>query len=141
MTRPELKYFQPKEFGKWWPLMSAELLEKLDLFRERWGAPVSVSPVEGGIGRHDDSHSQHNVNLWGEVRAVDVFPQGMNSAESRARAFQIAVDVGFTGVGLYTDTQPSNLLHIDVRKDRSEGQPATWSRVDGQYKGITEVIA
>ena len=43
----ELKYFSRSEFGIWWPLMSQDLLQKLDLFREKWGAPVVVpSPTE-----------------------------------------------------------------------------------------------
>lgn len=142
VTRPTLKYFKPKEFGIWYPLMSAELLKKLDKFRERWGRPVMVSPVEGGIGRHGgDSATQHNVDRWGEVRAIDVFPEGMTSATERQRAYDIAKEVGFTGIGIYTDTVPSNLLHVDVRADRVAGDPAKWSRVNGKYGAIAEVLA
>ena len=39
-TRPELKHFKPSEFGLWYPLMNAELLTKLDAFREAWGAQL-----------------------------------------------------------------------------------------------------
>lgn len=145
-----LKHFSPDEFGEWWPHMSPELLRKLDAFRERWGAPVVVSPAHGGIGRHlgDGDESQHNVDEWGEVRAVDVFPKVpagasgyryINTTAERERAYRVARSVGFTGIGLYTDTSPGNMLHVDVRK--SAGYVATWSRVDGNYLGIEQVTA
>lgn len=147
-TRPDLKHFTPSEFGLWWPLMNAELLTKLDAFREAWGAPVKISPASGGIGRHQgsDGTSQHNIDKWGEVRAVDVFPlvevrpgeyRYMNSQADRARAFNTAKQVGFRGIGLYTDTTPGNMLHVDTR---DADRVATWSRVAGNYRGISEVL-
>lgn len=141
MTRPTLEYFSADEFGAWWPFMSADLLQKLDEFRRRWGAPVTVSGAHGALGRTGDGHSQHNVDRWGEVRAIDVFPKGMDSLADRTRAFDIAKSIGFTGIGIYTDTKPSNMLHLDVREDRNAGDPAKWSRVGGRYLGIDEVIA
>jgi hypothetical protein len=141
MTKPKLRYFSAAEFGIWWPLMADDLLIKLDAFRELWGAPVRISPAAGGIGRHlgINDTSQHNVDRWGEVRAIDVFPDGMNNRASRERAYQLARQCGFTGIGLYTDTMPQNLLHVDVRKETG-GRVATWARVAGQYVGIGEVI-
>lgn len=144
-----LKYFSPSEFGKWWPHMSPELLRKLDAFRERWGHPVQISPANGALGRHQGhgGTSQHNVDAWGEVRAVDVFPKlpagasgyrYIETASERARAYQMARAVGFTGIGLYTDTRPGDMLHVDVRP--SSGV-ATWSRVDGSYMDIGQVLA
>ena len=151
VSMPKLKHFSAAEFGVWWPLMSRDLLIKLDKFREEWGAPVVISPAPGGIGRtggHSDS-SQHNIDVWGRVRAVDIFPQvmapegrrGIVSASERERAYRVAKSVGFTGIGLYTDTSPSNMLHVDVRRDRQPGSPAKWSRVAGNYRAITEVLA
>lgn len=116
VTRPTLTYFKPSEFGLWWPLMNSQLLVKLDLFRELWGAPVMISPAQGGIGRHDDSNSQHNVNKWGEVRAIDVMPQGMDTAQDRQRAVRLAEQVGFTGIGIYPHWQPRPGIHLDVRE-------------------------
>lgn len=145
MTRPKLKYFKASEFGVWYPLMSRDLLVKLDAFREAWGSPVIISTAHGGIGREDTSDSQHNVLRWGEVRAIDVFPMVggnfMTTAFDRARARAVATSVGFTGIGLYADTSPGNMLHVDVRKDRREARPAEWSRVAGQYLGIERVLA
>ena len=137
--KPKLRYFTPAEFGVAYPLINSDLLVKLDEFRHRWGRPVRVSPVAGAIVRHaGDSSSQHNVDRWGETRAIDVFPAGMDSLDERQRAYQIAREVGFTGIGIYTDTKPSNLLHVDVRPG---DRVATWGRVDFKYVGISEVVA
>lgn len=129
VTRPSLKYFSAQEFGVWFPLMSAELLIKLDAFRHAWGAPVEISPAEGGIGREDESNSQHNVSAWGEVRAIDVMPRGMSTEAERRRAVAIAKEVGFTGIGIYPDWKPRAGLHLDVRKPQSPGHVATWSGI------------
>ena len=138
MSKPTLRYFKASEFGGFYPLINSDLLIKLDEFRHRWGRPVTVSPVAGSIIRHGgDSESQHNIDRWGETRAIDVFPEGMNTLAERQRAYQIAQEVGFTGIGIYTDTKPSNLLHVDVRPG---DYVATWARVEGQYVGISEVI-
>ncbi|WP_444884863.1 hypothetical protein [Microbulbifer sp. PSTR4-B] len=147
VTRPKLNHFSRDEFGIWYPLMSADLLQRLDRFRTEWGGRVIVSKAEGGIGREDDSNSQHNVTRWGEVLAIDVFPQVqdvqgnwhyLNSPEQLERAYQVARSVGFTGIGLYTDTQPGHMVHLDVRPG---DHIATWSRIAGEYRGISEALA
>ena len=141
LTMPEndqLRYFQPSEFREWWPLMSTELLNKLDEFRHRLGVPVTISPASGALGRKlGASTSQHNVDLWGEVRAVDVMFNGV----SLERAYEVAKQVGFTGIGAYPDWQPSPGLHLDVR----QAPLALWSGIKegGKqvYKGISEAFA
>lgn len=148
VTKPTLKYFKPHEFGIWWPLMNNQLLLTMDQFRELWGYPVQISKAGGSLGRHGgDSKSQHNVDLWGGVKAADMFPmlpdgkggyRYIQTADERNKAFQIAKQAGFTGIGIYTDTKPGNLLHGDVRDGL---RVATWSRVAGEYKGIYEVLA
>lgn len=129
MSRPDLKYFKPSEFGVWWPLINADLLRKADEFRDRWGAAVMISQAEGGIGREDDSGSQHNVLKWGEVRALDLMPKGMDTAYDRRRAVNIAMAVGFTGIGIYPDWQPRPGIHVDVREPKEPGHIAMWSGV------------
>lgn len=148
MKKPKLKYFSASEFGLWWPLMSSDLLKKLDLYREKWGDVVEVSKHKDALGRTGvggEDKSQHNVTLWGEVRAVDVFPkkngQYITSLAERQRAYQIAREVGFTGIGIYTDTKLGNMLHLDVREGRTAQNPAQWSRVNQNYSGIMDVIA
>jgi len=68
------------------------------------------------------------------VRAVDIFPKigsgYISSAADLERAFHIAKSVGFTSVGVYTDTAPGFMLHVDVR---SSGE-TNWSRIAGVYE-------
>lgn len=143
MRKPSLKYFTPSEFGIWYPLMDNELLSKLDRFRELMGSPVTVSPVEGALGRHggQGDTSQHNVDMWGTVKAIDVFPTinglPITTAAQRQFAYDKAIEAGFTGVGLYTDTSPSNMMHLDVRKADTL---AKWSRINGDYLAISEAL-
>lgn len=144
-SRPALAHFKADEFGLWWPLMNADLLAKLDEFRARWGHPVRVSPADGSRGRVDTSESQHNIiHTLGSVRAVDVFPtvngRGMSAGDMQA-AVALAAEVGFTGIGVYTDTEPYPMLHLDVRPGREPGSPALWSRVNGEYGGLWEAFA
>ncbi|MCP5136049.1 MAG: hypothetical protein H6981_04540 [Gammaproteobacteria bacterium] len=139
-----LRHFSPAEFGEDWPRMSVALLARLDLFRERLGSPVIISPAPGALGRQlgASDTSQHNIDRWGEVRAADVM---LPRTDLRDRAtgeavVQIARGL-FGGVGLYLDWQPHNGLHLDVRGYRRSGLPyptevATWSRVAGQYVAL-----
>lgn len=142
---PELEFFEPSEFGPYWPLMSEKLLIKLDEFRRRVGYRVSVSPAVGSIGRPvinlgeetneevSDNATQHNYLKWGEVRAIDIMPRPPNGATpaERRRWFEIAKAVGFTGIGIYPHWRPRAGLHVDVRVDHEEGRPATWAGVRG----------
>lgn len=123
--------------------MNKGLLLKLDAFREVWGFPVEVSKAPGGIGRHGGEHdaSQHNIDKWGEVRAVDIFPKvpdgkgGYRYIKTGAelkRAHQLALQVGMQGVGSYTDTMPGYMLHVDNRQDENN-HVEQWSRVSGNY--------
>lgn len=145
MSRPKLTYFKASEFGPWWPLMNRDLLLKLDAFRERWGAPVQISPAEGGTGREDDSNSQHNALKWGEVRAVDIMPHGMDTPAMRQLAVTIAEEVGYTGIGVYPDWKPHPGIHVDVREPEIPGHVAKWSGVieDGRqvYAAIERGLA
>jgi len=145
----KLKYFKPSEFGRWWESMAPGQLSALDKFRELWGYPVRISPMAGAVGRNLGPHdtSQHNVDKWGEVRATDFFPmlpdgkggwRYMQTAVERKRAFEVAKAAGFTGIGIYTDTYPGNMVHGDVRE---ASQLAKWSRVGGAYMGIDEAWA
>lgn len=72
--------------------------------------------------------------MWGEVRAVDIFPKVggryIETTEELERAYEIAKAVGFSGIGVYTDTQPGHMLHVDVRSSRG----TIWSRIAGSYK-------
>lgn len=139
-TRPDLRHFKASEFGVWWPLMSTDLLVKLDAFREAWGDEVAISPATGALGRNirdeePKAASQHNVLRWGEVRAADIMPKDMLTSADRRRAVQVARQVGFTGIGVYPGWEPSPGLHLDVRRDRTAANPSTWSGI--KVAGIT----
>lgn len=141
-ARDDLNWWSAYEFGPWWNYMDIDWLLKADMFREKWGKPCKISPHPDALGRHlgPKNTSQHNIDKWQKVKAGDIFPEGMDTKQDMARAYQIAVEVGFTGVGLYTDTKPSNMIHLDVRNDRFAGNPAKWARVDGKYVDIKQVI-
>lgn len=140
-----LRYFQASEFGAWWPYMDAGFLRALDEFRHRLGYRIMISPAPGSLGRVTGSTtSQHHVS-HGAVKAADIMPfkvirgQRMGLAlDELQRAFNIAVGVGFTGIGVYPDWSPYPGMHVDLRADRAPGEPATWSRVklaDGSQSG------
>lgn len=138
LTRPELKYFSPSEFGVWYPFLNNDLLKKLDLFREFWGDSVEISKAKGALGRLDGSGSQHSL-----FRAADIFPRVgsgyIKTAAERNRAYRAALKAGFTGLGIYTDTSPGNMLHVDVREVRGNNV-AVWSRIAGKYVGMDRVL-
>ena len=126
-----MNHFTPNEFNGWFERMSADQLTALDKFRELWGAPVSVSPVEGAVGRHGGgSKSMHNIDRYGEVRATDVFPSGLTQ-DNLQHAYDCAKKAGFTGIGVYTEARPSIMLHLDTR----DGNLAKWSAWRQKNKG------
>ncbi len=135
---PHLVFFEPSEFREWWLYMDTDLLQKLDTFRSLWGRPVAISSHPDALGRHmgaGGSKSYHNIDRYGAVRAVDIFPQGLNPGNA-AQAVQLAEQAGFGGIGLYTDTQPSMMMHLDNR-----ATPGRWARVAGNYLGIEQAYA
>lgn len=127
MSQPRLHYFDRNEFRGWWENMSPRLLVMLDVLRHQWGRPIEISGADGALGRAmGESLSQHNITKWGEVRAADVFPQGVATMDDAERFTAAAKLVGFTGIGVYPDAMPSVMFHLDIRIDRQPGNPATW---------------
>lgn len=120
-----MKYFKPTEFGLWYDQLSPVLKYNLDALREELGAPIHLSKAKVAIGRNlgSDNTSQHNVDKWGEVRAVDGYvPEELSLLDF----YNEAKGVGFTGIGFYTGWNGGRGFHLDVREDRQEGFPATW---------------
>jgi hypothetical protein len=122
--------------------MSPRLLQCIDLFRTYWGNRCVVSPNPDALGRRlgPDAMSGHNIDRWGLVEAVDLFPLHMDEPEDLARAYSCARSACATGIGLYTDTKPGNMIHIDTRPDRHCSNPRLWSRVDKTYGAIDLVM-
>lgn len=118
-----LRYFTAAEFGSSLPLLSKDLLSKLDEFRDRLGSRVLISPAPGSLLR--PAGSQESQHFYG--RAADVM---IPDVDLRT-AFEVARGVGFTGIGVYPDWKPYKGLHLDVRPDRKPGAPALWAGLRG----------
>lgn len=149
-NRPHLHYFDPGEFFRggidWYARMDPRLLVLLDVFRHKWGAKVKVSPHEHAVGRFGgNSESQHNVARWGECRACDVMPEGMDTEQRGNEALKLAIEIGFNGAGIYPHWEPGPGLHLDTRRDRDPGNPALWGAVYNNvgaqvYVGVNQAL-
>ncbi len=131
-----LHYFSPDEFidasmQSWYADMSSELLVRLDVLRHQWGSPIQTSKAVGAMGRKaTNSKSQHNIERWGEVRAIDLFPSKLANDDDVERFVLAATDVGFTGIGIYPHWSSGIGVHLDVREGVQAGYPATWGGVN-----------
>jgi hypothetical protein len=120
-----LKYFKPSEFGASLPFLNINLLKKLDLFRERLGRSVIISPAAGALIRPAGSNeSQHIIGNAADI----MLPKGPDLKT----AYDVAKAVGFTGVGVYPDWKPYAGLHLDVRN----GTFVSWAGVKQNGKQV-----
>jgi len=73
------QHFEAEEFREWSEDMSARLVTMLDVLRFKLGSPIAVSASEYALGRElgRNDLSEHNVDHWGEVLAVDCFVSGV----------------------------------------------------------------
>jgi hypothetical protein len=120
-------YFTEKEFQGWFSQMNGNLLVRLDILRHTAGLPIYLSKANGAIGRAAGplDLSQHNVDVWKEVRAVDGYiPHDISYLEF----FDLAKSAGFTGIGLYSGWSGGRGFHVDVRESE-DGRIATWSAI------------
>jgi hypothetical protein len=144
------QHFSAEEFREWSDDMSPRLVTMLDVLRFRLGSAIEISASEYALGRNlgRGKMSEHNIDEWGEVLAVDCFISGVyNRAQAEAVVYE-ATAIGFTGIGVYSDThnnqgQEQVMFHLGVRPNELMGSPATWGRVEGEYvfieKALTEV--
>ena len=141
------KHFSQEKFRDCAEDMSPRLVTMLDVLRFRLGSPVEISGSKYALGRDlgRDDLSEHNIDHWGEVLAVDCFVRGVyNRAQADAVAYE-AKAIGFTGIGVYSDThnnygEPQVMFHFGVRPNELMGSPATWGRVDHDYTTLTAAI-
>ena len=141
------QHFSAEEFRDWADDMSPRLVTMLDILRFRLGSPIAVSASEYALGRNlgVGKMSEHNIDEWGEVLAVDCF---ISDVYSRAQAEAVAHEaeqIGFTGIGVYSDTrnnqgQEQVMFHLGVRPTEMMGAPATWGRVDHDYTSLIAAI-
>lgn len=137
-----MQYFTPSEFREWYQLMSPRLLTLMDVLRFTLNKPIVISPHKDALGRKlgPQSQSCHNVDVWGEVLACDFFCPWINGQDQVRHVFNLMRELGFTGIGVYADTQLNGkfcpMFHGDVRPTEKMGSPATWGRIAG-VKGHT----
>ena len=138
-----MKYFKEHEFSGWYDQLNPALMVNLDELRHRWGMPIAISPVRGAVGRHkgEDNTSQHNVDKWGEVRAVDTLPHGIKTQEDANRFYRLSRDCGFSGVGFYPQWKPRPGFHLDVRVNSNLLCVATWGQLNSEWISIQAAIA
>ena len=133
-----LYFFDKSEFGPqentrnidWWPHMDPRLLVLLDVFRFQWNRAVSISRHGQALGRRlgRESTSDHNVDRHGVVLAADVFPAGMDTPERAKQALELALDIGFTSMGVYPHWSSPG-LHLGTRRSTEPGAPAQWGAI------------
>jgi len=141
------QHFSAEEFRAWADDMSPRLVTMLDILRFRLGSPIAVSGSEYALGRNlgRGKMSEHNIDEWGEVLAVDCFIGGVyNRIQAEAVAHE-AEAIGFTGIGVYSDTrnnqgQEQVMFHLGVRPNELMGSPATWGRISGKYTSLMAAV-
>ena len=141
------QHFSAEEFRDWADDMSPRLVTMLDVLRFKLGSPIAVSASEYALGRNlgRNELSEHNIDEWGEVLAVDCFVSGVyNRAQAEAVVYE-AEGIGFTGIGVYSDTrnnqgQEQVMFHLGVRPNEFMGSPATWGRVNHDYTTLMAAI-
>lgn len=122
-----LKNFKVSEFRGEHIFLSTKLLKKLDKFREQLGERIIVSPAKGSmfLNNERENNSQHFLG-----KAIDIMLPDTTDWE---RAYTIAKNVGFTGIGFYPHWKPYKGFHVDVRE--SDGHISTWSGINPDGKG------
>jgi len=141
------QYFNQDEFREWAEDMSPRLITMLDILRFRLGRVIEISGSDYALGRNLGRYelSEHNVDHWGEVLAVDFFISGVYNREQAEAVAHEAKAIGFTGIGVYSDTRNNYgeqqvMFHLGVRPNELMGSPATWGRVDGKYTSLITAI-
>ena len=141
------QHFSQEEFREWAEDMSPRLVTMLDVLRFRLGRPIAISASEYALGRNlgVGKMSEHNIDEWGEVLAVDCFISGVyNRAQAEAVVYE-ADEIGFTGIGVYSDTHNNQgddqvMFHLGVRPNELMGSPATWGRISGKYTSLIAAV-
>ena len=141
------QHFSAEEFRDWADDISPRLVTMLDVLRFRLGRPIAISASEYALGRNlgVGKMSEHNIDEWGEVLAVDCFVSGVyNRAQAESVVYE-AEGIGFTGIGVYSDTDNNQgddqvMFHLGVRPNEDMGSPATWGRVKGEYTTLIAAV-
>ncbi|MDP2505397.1 hypothetical protein [Oceanobacter sp. 3_MG-2023] len=129
-----LNYFDTHEF----PAGVSEFCDpyffaQLDEFRSALGVPVTPSPLAGGWWRHDGSEtSRHFVGPADDpIRLSDAGDVVVDC--SPMYAMTTAIQCGFTGIGIYYDTQMGGKTRLMLHLDCRPGDLVIWERRGGVY--------
>lgn len=145
----ELRYFQPHEFERrgrnWYADMSVSLLERVDVLRHKYGQAIHISPHRGALGRPGSGSRDHDPERnAGEVRGMDVFPDGLYTPEDVRAFVKLAEDVGLTAIGVYPHwvaasgrVRPG--LHLGWRPSRRRN-PARWGMIRYELRGPQDMV-
>jgi len=141
------QHFNQEEFREWSDDISPRLITMLDVLRFKMGSPIEISASEYALGRElgVGKMSEHNIDHWGEVLAVDCFISGVYNRAQVEAVVNEATGIGFTGIGVYSDTHNNSgeeqvMFHLGVRPNEMMGSPATWGRVDHDYTTLMAAI-
>lgn len=142
-----LHYFEPSEFNGWLDKICPTLLVRLDILRFQLDRPVIISPNPQAVGRHSGalSKSEHNIDYWGKVLAVDCFVAGVYSRDQVEHVVEVATRLGFTGIGVYPKwINPAGIyqpgFHFGTRPTRKMGDPATWGYIT-EFISLNDALA
>lgn len=159
-SAPYLFRFLPREFIRaderghpveWFGLIDPRALVLLDAQRAAWAyrrrhlpaaaQRILISNDPGALGRHlgPISDSQHNIDKWGQCRAIDNVPGGIVYRDEAELYYRIALEIGWTGIGFYPHWYQGPGFHLDTRRDRQPGEPATWGRIGTPKTGYKDV--
>ena len=107
--------------------MNQRVFDALFELRSRVDCPMTPSNLARAHVRHEASFSRHSTNNMKRLAdATDVFlgnPEMAHHVLVAARSIE-----GIGGIGIYFDTKPSVMLHIDMRPDKLD-----WVRSKGEY--------
>jgi len=91
-------------------------MKKLQAFRTRINRPVYFNCLTEGV---HVAGSTHGLGIAGDIRIGGRGPINWNNM------LQIAIDVGFKGIGYYPNWKPNKGLHLDDRP----GPFKMWKRI------------
>lgn len=139
--------FEEQEFGSWGPYMSPRLVTMLDVLRFRLDQPIHISPHPKALGRRlgKTNESEHNIDFWGEVLAVDCFVKRVFTRSQASNVIHTARMIGFTGIGIYPEwTNSSGVqqvgFHLGVRPTARMGEPAEWGFLNGRQTTLEQAL-
>lgn len=97
--------------------MQQETLSRLDMLREFYGKPITLTSAYR-CKEYNDTHGHTQTHSTG--RAVDIAVSGADAI----KILQIAMSLGFTGYGIKQHGD-GRFIHLDDMQDGP--RPAIWS--------------